>query len=159
MTGPVEERAARPRRPEDTDDDIVLDAQDDDWAWRRRLRANPVTARAYRIAVAVVGGIVVVGGLIAVPAPGPGWLIVFAGVAIWASEFEWAQRLLRWGKGVLASWTHWMGRQPVGVRGLVGLATLALVLALFWALFAVTGVPGIMPDAVEEVLRQVPGLG
>ncbi len=64
------------------------------------------------------------------PAPGPGWLIVFAGVGIWATEFEWAQRLLRWGKGVLASWTHWMGRQPIWVRAVVGLATLALVLAI-----------------------------
>lgn len=152
-------RPAKPLRPEDTDDNIVLDAQDDDWAWRRRLRANPVTARAYRIAVAVVGGIVVVAGLIAVPAPGPGWLIVFAGVGIWATEFEWAQRLLRWGKGVLASWTHWMGRQPIWVRALVGLATLALVLAIFWGLFALTGVPGLFPDALEDLLRQVPGLG
>ena len=155
----------RPLRPggrpvtDRTDDNITLDAQDDDWAWRRRLRANPVTARLYRIAVAVVGAVVVAAGLVAVPAPGPGWLIVFAGVGIWATEFEWAQRLLRWGRGLLTQWSHWMGRQPVWVRGLVGLATLVAVLLLFWGLFAITGVPSLLPDALEDVLRPVPGLG
>lgn len=157
----VDERAAAARRreAESHDHNVTLDAQDDDWAWRRRIRANPVTARVYRIAVALVGGLVVAGGLVAVPAPGPGWLIVFAGVGIWATEFEWAQRLLRWGKGVLADWTHWAGRQPVWVRGLLGLATLVIVLAIFWGLFAVAGVPGLLPDTLEDLLRQVPGLG
>lgn len=151
------EAAARRRASEASDHNVTLDAQDDDWAWRRRLRANPVTARIYRIAVAVVGGVVVAGGLVAVPAPGPGWLIVFAGVGIWATEFEWAQRLLRWGKGVLAEWTHWMGRQPVWLRGLIGLATLVLVLLIFWGLFAITGVPGLLPDAVEDRCAGCPG--
>lgn len=161
MTRPTDDdltAADRRRESERTDGNVTLDDADDDWAWRRRLRSNPVTARAYRIAVAVVGAVVVAAGLVAVPAPGPGWLIVFAGVGIWATEFEWAQRLLRWGKGVLATWTHWMGRQSLAVRGLVGLATLVLVLAVFWALFAVAGVPGLLPDALEDLVRQVPGL-
>ena len=88
-----EDDAAR-RLAERRDHNLTLDAQDDDWAWRRRIRANPVTARVYRITVAVLGLVIVVGGLIVVPAPGPGWLIVFAGVSVWATEFEWAQRLL-----------------------------------------------------------------
>ena len=153
------EAAARRRAAERSDHNVTLDAHDDDWAWRRRLRAHPVTARVYRIVVAVVGALVVAGGLVAVPAPGPGWLIVFAGVGIWATEFEWAQRLLRWGRGVLADWTHRMGRQPVWVRGLVGLATFVLVLALFWGLFALTGVPTLLPDNLEDPLRRLPGLG
>ena len=87
--------------PEDLDDNITLDANDDRWEWRRRIRSNPASHRAYRTVVAVLGLVVVVVGLIAVPAPGPGWLIVFIGVSIWASEFEWAQRLLYWGKARL----------------------------------------------------------
>ena len=155
----TDDAAAARRAAERSDDNVTLDAADDDWAWRRRIRANPVTARLYRIGIAVVGALVVAGGLIAVPAPGPGWLIVFAGVGIWATEFEWAQRLLRWGKGILAEWTAWMGRQSWFVRGLVALGTLVLVLLLFWGLFAVTGVPGLFPDAVEDLLHRVPGLG
>jgi uncharacterized protein (TIGR02611 family) len=33
-----------------------------------------------------------------VPLPGPGWLIVFAGLAILATEYVWAQRLLNYAK-------------------------------------------------------------
>jgi len=69
-------------RPEDTDQNDVLDAYDDDWVWRRRIRSNPATHRLYRVAVGVVGLVIVLAGLIAVPAPGPGWLIVIVGVCV-----------------------------------------------------------------------------
>ena len=32
------------------------------------------------------------------PLPGPGWLVIFGGMAIWATEFVWAQLVLRWTK-------------------------------------------------------------
>ena len=49
-----------------------------------------------RIAVTVVGGAVVVAGvLLSLPlVPGPGLLIALAGLAILATEYEWARRLL-----------------------------------------------------------------
>lgn len=145
-------------RPEDTDDNVVLDAHDDDWAWRRRLRANPVTARLYRSLVAVVGAVVVVVGLIAVPAPGPGWLIVFVGIAIWASEFEWAQRLLRWGRGRLHVWNTWLRSRPWWVSGLVGLGTAAVVAGVSWVYLAWRGAPTWFPDRVEAWLQVLPGV-
>ena len=46
--------------------------------------------------VFVVGLAVVVGGIILLPLPGPGWLIIFGGMAIWGTEFSWAQRVVRW---------------------------------------------------------------
>lgn len=30
------------------------------------------------------------------PLPGPGWLVIFGGMAIWATEFVWAQLVLHW---------------------------------------------------------------
>ena len=45
-----------------------------------------------------VGPVVVVIGLILIPLPGPGWLIVFVGLAIMAPEFEPAERLLNWAR-------------------------------------------------------------
>lgn len=51
-----------------------------------------------RMAVSVAGFTVVIAGLVLVPLPGPGWLIVFAGLAILATEYVWAQRLLRFAK-------------------------------------------------------------
>ncbi|MBW3561425.1 MAG: PGPGW domain-containing protein [Actinobacteria bacterium] len=47
-----------------------------------------------RIAVAVIGGVVVVTGVVLMPLPGPGMLIVLAGLAILATQFEWAQDIL-----------------------------------------------------------------
>lgn len=46
--------------------------------------------------VFLVGLAVVAGGVLLLPLPGPGWLIIFAGLAIWATEFIWAQLVLRW---------------------------------------------------------------
>lgn len=77
-------------------------------------------------------------GIIAIPYPGPGWLIVFAGLAILASEFTWAQRVLHYARGKYDAWTHWLGRQPLlvrlavlGLTGLVVLTTLWLMNALY----------------------------
>ena len=46
-----------------------------------------------RIGVALVGVSVILVGIPLIPLLGPGWLIVFAGLAILAKEFEWASRL------------------------------------------------------------------
>lgn len=47
-----------------------------------------------RIAVGVIGGVVTVVGVVALVAPGPGWLIIFAGLGILATEFAWAALVL-----------------------------------------------------------------
>ena len=142
----------------DSDDNITLDASDDDWKWRRRIRSNPHTHLIYRIVVGVLGLVVVVLGLIMVPFPGPGWLVVFLGLAIWATEFEWAQRLLRTARRTLERWNDLLRPQPWWVKGLVLLATIAAVAAIFWLLFLVSGVPAFFPDPVEQWLGRVPGL-
>lgn len=48
-----------------------------------------------KILVGIIGGVVVLAGLLMMPLPGPGVLVVFAGLAILATEFEWCRRLLR----------------------------------------------------------------
>ncbi|MEU6849730.1 TIGR02611 family protein [Actinacidiphila alni] len=50
----------------------------------------------WRVGVFVVGLAVVAGGVLLLPLPGPGWVVIFGGMAIWATEFVWAQRVLRW---------------------------------------------------------------
>ncbi len=135
------------------DDNILLDAEDDDWAWRRKLRQNPATAKLYRLAVAVVGLVIVVTGLLLVPLPGPGWLIVFAGLAVWASEFEWAQQVLHWVKARVRAWDTWVRRQPRWVQGLAALATAVLVLAVIYVVLRIAGVPAFLPNRLEDFLR------
>lgn len=51
-----------------------------------------------RIAVGVVGGVVTIVGVVALVAPGPGWLIIFAGLGILATEFAWAAYVLEHAK-------------------------------------------------------------
>ncbi|MGW9028123.1 TIGR02611 family protein [Streptomyces sp. NPDC055722] len=62
------------------------------------IKARRALHRSWQVGVFLVGLAVVVGGLILLPLPGPGWLVIFAGMAIWATEFVWAQLVLRWTK-------------------------------------------------------------
>lgn len=137
----------------------TLDADEDRWAWRAKLRRNPATQLAYRLVVGIVGGVVTIAGLIMVPAPGPGWLVVFFGLVILASEFEFAQRLLHFARRQVGRWNDWVMNQPVWVRGVVVLATVMLVGLLFWAYFAWQGVPTLVPDWIEAPLGRLPGVG
>ncbi len=132
---------------------VFVGAEDDDWAWRRRIRSDPRLRVVYRAAVFVVGLVIVGGGLVLVPLPGPGWVIVFVGLAVWASEFDAAQRLMDWVRGWLRLWTEWVQAQPRWVQGLVALATAAFVLAVIWAVFKVSGLPGFVPDGIQAWLR------
>ncbi len=50
---------------------------------------------ARKVVVAVIGSTVILVGVALFVLPGPGWLVVFAGLAILATEFVWARRLLR----------------------------------------------------------------
>lgn len=100
--------------------------------WVGRL---PGGAMIWKVLVAVVGGAIVLGGLLMIPLPGPGWAIVFLGLAVWATEFVWAQRLLRRARQILKDWTDRAKRQPLFVRlllGLVGLAVLVGIGYLGW---------------------------
>lgn len=48
--------------------------------------------------VAIVGFLTIIIGIILMPLPGPGTLIVFIGVTILALEFEWARELSKKGE-------------------------------------------------------------
>lgn len=86
---------------------------------RRRLRAaREWVSRyrhldvVYRVCVGIVGGLMVIGGLILVPLPGPGWLVVFLGFAVLGTEFHWAHRVSQTVKRLLDRfWTWWRARR------------------------------------------------
>jgi uncharacterized protein (TIGR02611 family) len=48
-----------------------------------------------RAGVTVLGFTLILVGIVLIPLPGPGWLIVFAGLAVLATEYVWAERALR----------------------------------------------------------------
>jgi uncharacterized protein (TIGR02611 family) len=136
----------------------VDESERDDWEWRRRIRANPHSHRIYKWVVGVVGLLIIAGGVVLLPLPGPGWVIIFVGLAVWASEFEWARRLRNFAIEKVKAWGEWLQPKAWWVKGLVGLATLLLVLAIFYLMFLVSGVPSFFPDIVERPLQLVPGL-
>lgn len=67
-------------------------------SYKEKLRARPALYHAYRIALATLGGLILLGGVIMLAMPGPGWLTIFLGLGILASEFSWAHRLNVWAK-------------------------------------------------------------
>ncbi|MFD9336066.1 TIGR02611 family protein [Streptomyces sp. NPDC060028] len=53
---------------------------------------------SWQVGVFVVGLVVIGAGIAMLVLPGPGWVAIFAGLAIWATEFAWAHLVLRWTK-------------------------------------------------------------
>jgi uncharacterized protein (TIGR02611 family) len=106
---------------------------------RSRVRSLPGGWVLWRVGVTIVGVAIIVVGIILLPLPGPGWVVIFAGLGVLATEYEWAARLLRWAKDMLVSWKDWLIRQPRWVQGIVGLAGViflaAIALGLWWFLY------------------------
>jgi len=116
--------------------------------WRRRIAARKSLEAPYRLGVGIVGGLVVAVGIVAIPLPGPGWLIVFAGLFVLATEFLWAERVLGYARRRVEGWTDWLGRQPVVVRVVVAALTAAFVYGVLVVTLHLTGVPHWVPGWV-----------
>lgn len=99
---------------------------------RERLRDRPVADFAYRVAVGVVGFVVLAVGIAAIPYPGPGWAIVFVGLAILASEFYWAHRTLTFTRRHYDRAMTWMRGQSWWVQAVGALFTAAVVVLTLW---------------------------
>jgi uncharacterized protein (TIGR02611 family) len=60
---------------------------------RETIRRNPKVDMAYRAGVGVVGGGTVALGVVMIPLPGPGALVVLGGLGILSTEFEGAKKV------------------------------------------------------------------
>lgn len=105
---------------------------------RARVRALPGGTLGWRIGVTLVGAAVVVIGVALLALPGPGWLIIFGGLGVLATEYEWARRLLRFARAQVRTWTQWVGRRPLWLRVALGLLTLVVVALLAWGVWSLT---------------------
>jgi len=61
---------------------------------RTWFKKTPIGRLVWRVIIGFVGGLITVLGAIALVGPGPGFLIVLAGLGILASEFAWAARVM-----------------------------------------------------------------
>lgn len=92
--------------------------------------------RTRQLIIGIAGGIVVLCGLVLIPYPGPGWLIVFGGLTVLATEFEIAAKLNERLKGHYNSWTDWLKNQNIFIQGLVLLFTGLVIVLTMWIMNA-----------------------
>lgn len=95
---------------------------------------NRVRRHGKKTAIAIAGSAVVIVGVIMIPAPGPGWLVVFAGLGILSTEFEWAGRLLKFAQKHYKIWETWVMCQSLFVRAVIGLLSAILVILSIWVI-------------------------
>jgi uncharacterized protein (TIGR02611 family) len=130
----------------------VLDDIEEQAGFRAFFAKHAWLDISYRVVVGIAGAAVVVLGFVLIPLPGPGWLIVFAGLAILATEFAWADRLLRYARRKVHGWTSWVTNQSLMVRALIGLAGLLVVAGAVWGSLEVYGAPSwldpVLPSGV-----------
>jgi uncharacterized protein (TIGR02611 family) len=62
--------------------------------FRTWIKKTVIGRLVWRIIIGVIGGAITVTGAIALVGPGPGILIVLAGLGILATEFAWAARVM-----------------------------------------------------------------
>ncbi|MGA5418073.1 TIGR02611 family protein [Streptomyces pseudogriseolus] len=60
------------------------------------IQKSSLLRLGWQAGIFVVGLAVIGVGIAMLVLPGPGWLVIFGGMAIWATEFAWAQIVLRW---------------------------------------------------------------
>ncbi|GLV73551.1 TIGR02611 family protein [Streptomyces hygroscopicus] len=104
---------------------------------------------SWQVGVFVVGLAVVVVGIIMLPLPGPGWLVIFAGMAIWATEFVWAQLVLAWTKRKVTEAAHRALDPKVRRRNLI-LTTIAVVVCAAAVSVYVWKFGVVMPWKIEQ---------
>ena len=87
-----------------TDPDVPADAEQPvdppgpDWLYRLRQRVagdSALRQMVWRAVATTLGVLIVLAGLSLLVLPGPGWAIIFLGLAVLATEYAWAHRLLR----------------------------------------------------------------
>lgn len=70
----------------------------------QQLPRTVAVRQTRRILIALLGGLLVVAGAVALPLPViPGWILIFAGLTVLSWEFYWARKLLEWARAKLRS--------------------------------------------------------
>ncbi len=96
---------------------------------RQQIKSTPYGSLIWRIFVGVVGGLITILGTVFLFAPGPGLLVLLAGLGILASEFAWASRAMLKTKTIAASAANKVGI-PLWVKYLIAAGCTALSILL-----------------------------
>jgi hypothetical protein len=79
---------------------------------RTWIRKTPAGRLAWRLFIGFIGGGVAVLGAVLLIAPGPGLLVLLAGLGILATEFAWAGRIMMETKKMAAKAAQRTGMKP-----------------------------------------------
>lgn len=134
---------------------VLIEPEEDRWAWRRRIRQNPHQLRIYRVVVGFAGLLLICLGLVTGPLPGPGGIpLVLLGLAIWSSEFEWAYRLRQRFKAEIKKFRGW----PTGRKVAFWIIFFAVCAGFGYTYLVVLGPPFWVPDVGANLLEHLPGV-
>jgi hypothetical protein len=80
------------------------------------------------VAIAVVGGLLTLAGVGLLVLPGPGFVVIAAGLAVLATRFSWAKKPLDYAKDKAEQGIEEVGKSPwrAAAAALAGLALIAL---------------------------------
>jgi uncharacterized protein (TIGR02611 family) len=99
------------------------------------IKARRMLHLSWQVGVFILGLAVVVAGIVMLPLPGPGWVVIFGGMAIWATEFVWAQLALRWTKRKVTEAAHRALDPKVRRRNIIltsiGLVIVAVLVGIY----------------------------
>ncbi|MFC9648905.1 TIGR02611 family protein [Streptomyces sp. NPDC056937] len=115
----------------------------------RFIKASRTLHLSWQVGVFVVGLAVVVAGVFMLVLPGPGWLVIFGGMAIWATEFVWAQLVLRWTRRKVTEAAQKALDPEVRRRNIIlttiGLVIIAVLLGIYLWKFGI-----VMPWKIDQ---------
>jgi uncharacterized protein (TIGR02611 family) len=134
---------------------VLIEPDEDRWAWRRRIRQNPHQLRIYRVGVGFAGLLLICLGIVTGPLPGPGGIpLVLLGLAIWSSEFEWAYRLRQRFKAEIKRFRGW----PTSRQVVFWIIFFAVCAGFAYTYLLVLGPPFWMPAVGASLLEHLPGV-
>jgi uncharacterized protein (TIGR02611 family) len=82
--------------------------------------------------VGFAGWLVILIGIVLIPFPGPGWVTVFIGFSILASEFDWAKDAKLWVEDKYEAWKTWFMRQNAWIQLLFGILSFLTASIIVW---------------------------
>ncbi|MEY3169301.1 MAG: hypothetical protein RL421_544 [Actinomycetota bacterium] len=102
---------------------------------RQQIKSTPYGSLVWRIFIGVIGGLITIIGTVFLFAPGPGLLVLLAGLGILASEFAWASRAILKTKTIAANAADKVG-MPLWVKYMLAAGFTAasiVVIAIYFA--------------------------
>lgn len=117
----------------------TIQLQDDDKKWVKYYRSRPIqypeifiSNPTKKFLAGLVGGFMLLAGIIMVPYPGPGWVVVFIGLTILAREFQWARDIYQRLRDFYDAWRRWMAIQKPWVQAIFWLLTAVITVMTIW---------------------------